>query len=86
MNVIEGKFDPDPAVVAELRKVLALAEKGEVVAVSIACVHRGDEVSTMWTGRKRITLLGAMRCLEHEMFCYGAGILDERDREPPPGG
>ena len=81
LNVIEGKFEPDPAIAEALRKVLTLAERGEIVSMAIACVHRDDSVSTAWAGRKRITLSGALRTLDLEMFCYGAGILDPSERK-----
>ena len=80
LRVIECKRAPDAKLVEELEKVLVLAKSGELRTAVLAGVLRDDSVVTLWAGRGRqVTLLGAVRVLEHEIVLSAAGVVCARE-------
>lgn len=76
LRPVECKREPNQEVIDELKKALALAESGELRSIVFAAVMRDDSVVTMYQGDgRRVTLLGALRTVEHEVMLSAAGII-----------
>ena len=75
LQVIECKREPNENLIKELEKALELARSGELRSAILAGVLRDDSTVTMWAGSGRqITLLGAIRLIEHEVILCAAGV------------
>ena len=67
MRLVAPTREPVPEVVAVLRRMLADAEAGEVIAVAIACVGADNSFTTGFMGDEQVTLLGGLAHLMHRI-------------------
>jgi hypothetical protein len=76
LKPVDCRREPNQEVIDELKKALALAESGELRSIVFAGVMRDDSVVTMYQGDgRRITMLGALRTVEHEVMLSACGII-----------
>ena len=65
--------EPNPELVAELKDLLAKAERGEIQAMAVATLNTGGEFMTGWEAGALpvLTLLGAAEMLKADIMLNG---------------
>lgn len=72
LRPVENKGEPNPAIIAELERNLALAKEGKLRGIAIAAVYTdGDTSSSFVIDGTWATLIGATQYIVHRLCVYG---------------
>ena len=64
---IKAPYEPRPAVVDHLERLLEAARNGEVIGVAVVCVHGDDATSSAISGQKSRAMLGTLDMMKADL-------------------
>jgi hypothetical protein len=72
LRAVDIKGEPNPAIITELERNLALAKEGKLRGIAIAAVYTGGDTSSSFViDGTWATLIGAAQYIVHRLCVYG---------------